>query len=114
MTSGPWGQIRTALALRIPSPSISPRSLRTAAIVVDWHKPVETAAALQSLRGMTIPLDTLICIENESTDQETPRTGGGVAQGTIVIPIAENIGFAAAVNLGVARALRDGAEWILL
>jgi len=55
----------------------------------------------------------VICIAQEySTDDLAVLAEG--APGATVLAIEENLGYAASVNLGVRRAMDEGADWVLL
>ena len=88
--------------------------MRTAAVVVDWRKPNETLAALRSLSRMVPPPDTIVCVENESAAEQVRLLNAQAPSTVKFIECAQNIGFAAAVNLGMKAALEDGAEWVLV
>jgi GT2 family glycosyltransferase len=88
--------------------------LRTAAVVVDWRRPHETLAALHSLASMTPCPDTVFCVENGCSAEEVATVRAGAPSDVTMVELTNNIGFAAAVNLGVEHALRSGAQWILL
>ena len=88
--------------------------VRTGAVVVDWHRPDDTLAALDSLRAMVPQPDVLVCVENGCTAEEVELVRRGAPPATKIIELPENIGFAGAVNLGVAKALEAGADWVLL
>jgi GT2 family glycosyltransferase len=88
--------------------------VRTAAVVVDWRRPDDTLAALDSLASMTPQPDLMVCVENGCTTEEVASVRTGAPPATKVIELPENIGFAGAVNLGAAQALDAGADWILL
>jgi GT2 family glycosyltransferase len=80
---------------------------RVAIVIPTWNRAGLLAQALASLTGQTYPIDRVIVVDNGSTDDS-----GGVAAraGAEVISLAENAGFAVAVNRGLQEAA--GAEWI--
>ena len=88
--------------------------VRTAAVVVDWRRPDDTRVALGSLAAMVPQPDVLVCVENGCTVEEMELVRMGAPPATKIIALPENIGFAGAVNLGVAQAVDAGADWILL
>jgi len=63
---------------------------------------------------MTLPPDQLICIENGSRTQDVAEVRSRSPAGVILLELPQNVGFAAAANYGVDRAIEDGADWILL
>jgi GT2 family glycosyltransferase len=88
--------------------------LRTCAVVVDWRRPHETLEALESLASMTPCPDTIYCVENGCTREETAIVRASAPSCVELIELPTNIGFAAAVNLGMREAVHGGAEWVLL
>ena len=90
------------------------RMVKTAAVVVDWRRPDDTLSALSSLAAMVPRADVLVCVENGSSAEEVARVRTSAPPDTKIVELHENIGFAGAVNLGVAQALDAGADWILL
>jgi GT2 family glycosyltransferase len=88
--------------------------VKTAALVVDWRRPDDTLGALGSLAAMVPTPDLLVCVENGSSAEDVARVRTLAPPATKVIELRENIGFAGAVNLGVAQALEAGADWVLL
>ena len=78
------------------------------AVVLNWNGGEDTLAALRSLDG--IPT---ICVDNGSTD------GSDLAvtkecPGVELLRTGANLGFAGGNNVGLARALERGADWVLL
>lgn len=63
---------------------------------------------------MVVQPDALICVENGCTRDEVATVSAAAPPSTRIIETADNIGFAAAVNLGMAVALEGGADWVLL
>lgn len=88
--------------------------MRTAAVVVDWRRPVETVEALRSLAAMKPPADVLICVENGCAPEDSKVVRKAAPHSTEFINSPRNIGFAAAVNLGIQKALHSGTDWVLL
>ncbi len=88
--------------------------VQTAAVVVDWRRPDDTLGALSSLAAMVPQPDVMVCVENGCSPEEVALVRGAAPPATKVVELHENIGFAGAVNIGVAEALGAGANWILL
>ena len=88
--------------------------MKTAALVVDWGRPQETEAALQSLAAMTPPPDVLIRVDNASPSIGVEPVSKTAPKGTVLIDLDKNIGFPAAVNVGMEAALAHGVDWTLL
>jgi GT2 family glycosyltransferase len=78
------------------------------AVVLNWNGGEDTLAALRSLDGIAT-----ICVDNGSTD------GSDLAvavecPGVELLRTGANLGFAGGNNVGLARALERGADWVLL
>lgn len=84
----------------------------TWSIIINWRRPEETCACLEALlRG--VDARTVLVIDNGSGDdsvrliqQRFPRVW--------LLPLAHNVGFARAANIGGALALRRGAAAVFL
>jgi GT2 family glycosyltransferase len=86
---------------------------RVSAVVLGWNGREDTLACLRSLGRATYPDLSVVVVDNASTD------GGPEAVTTEftsvrLIRLDENRGFAGGVNVGVAAALGDGADAVLL
>jgi GT2 family glycosyltransferase len=81
--------------------------------IVHWLNLGDTVACLRSLAAVNYPRLTVILVNNGSSDfaESVVRQALPYLQ---VIQAQHNMGFAAANNLAVARALRDGAEFVFL
>lgn len=88
--------------------------MKTAALVVDWGQPALTIAALQSLAAMTPAPDLLIRVDNGSPGLGIEPVSESAPQGTILVDLPMNIGWPAAVNIGMEVALSNGADWTLI
>jgi len=80
---------------------------RVAIVIPTWNRSEMLAKSLENLARQTYPVDCVIVVDNGSTDDSA-----GVARraGAQVISLAENQGFAPAVNRGIQEA--RAAEWI--
>ncbi|MDO5060372.1 MAG: glycosyltransferase [Actinomycetaceae bacterium] len=74
------------------------------AVVVAWNRPHLLQETLDGLLSQTRPLDTVIVIDNASTD-ETPEVAKNHALQPEVITMAENLGGAGGFAAGIARAV---------
>lgn len=85
--------------------------MRVAVVIVNWNGGALLDRCLAALEAQTRAPDRLVLVDNASTDGSLERAGSRhpAAQ---VIRLAENAGFAAAVNLGVTAAV--GCEWVAL
>jgi GT2 family glycosyltransferase len=86
---------------------------RLAVIVVTWNSREDTLRCLASLRGELGSGDTVVVVDNASTDgtadgvrREHPRVH--------VLGAGANVGFAGGNNIGLRWALDQGYRWVLL
>lgn len=63
---------------------------------------------------MVPTVDILICIENGCTIQDVAMVRASAPPRAALVELQDNVGFAAAVNIGMNKALEEGAEWVLL
>ncbi|HEX4155741.1 MAG TPA: glycosyltransferase family 2 protein [Acidobacteriaceae bacterium] len=83
-----------------------------AAVVVTYHP---DAIVLENLCGLFSQTRHLIVVDNGSSVAElAPFRLAAQSQGFELIENGENLGIAAALNLGIQRARRLDAEWVLL
>ncbi len=85
---------------------------KTMAVVVSWNLRDEVLRCLQSLE-MQKGLDGIIVVDNASSDGAPEAVGKNHPQAELM-KNSENIGFAAAANMGVSRAMEAGADFVLL
>jgi len=84
-----------------------------AVVVLSWNGRADTLACLASLAAVDYPELAPIVVDNGSSD----GTGEALARafpGVEVIRSELNLGFAGGSNLGIARALELGAQYVLL
>lgn len=86
---------------------------RVAAVVVAWRDLGATIDAVKSLLDSTIPLDPVVCIAQQLSPGDLARLAP-VMEGHDLVTLDDNVGFAAAVNLGISRARAGGATWVLV
>lgn len=88
-------------------------SVRVAAVLVVWRSLGSTIAAIESLLASSVPLDPIVCVAQELDKADLGMLTQALSQGE-VIALDDNIGFAAALNLGIARALDQKCSWVLI
>jgi GT2 family glycosyltransferase len=88
-------------------------SARVTAVVLGWNGREDTLTCLRSLGQATYPALSTVVVDNASTDGG-PEAVAAEFPGVHLVRLAENRGFAGGVNAGVAVALEDGAEHVLL
>jgi GT2 family glycosyltransferase len=81
-----------------------------AAVVLNYRTPDDTFLAARSIETSRYPAD-LIVVDNGSGDERVLRA---LLPGARVIATSRNVGFSAGCNVGIKRALDDGAEAVLL
>jgi GT2 family glycosyltransferase len=80
-----------------------------AAVVVAWRAGERAGACLARLADVA-PAAQLILVDNEAGD----GSGVDAPDGTVVVRLADNRGFAGGANAGLTRAFLDGAEHAVL
>ena len=88
--------------------------VKSASVTVNWGPPSDTVVALQSLASMTRPPDLIICIDNGSPAADVSQLRAGMPKNTVFIALDDNIGLAAAHNVGMDYALSQDVDWTLL
>ena len=85
-------------------------------VVLNCNNYTDTKECIESIRQSLYPIDRIILVDNGSRDnsieklEENYRQSGKLE----IIRNGINEGFARCVNVGIRRALDDGAEYILL
>lgn len=87
------------------------RNFRVAVVIVNYNAGNHLVKCLQAVRTQTIPVDRCILVDNASAQRPITGTENWLS-GIELIRLGENIGFAAANNLGVEKA--EDMEWIAL
>ncbi len=87
---------------------------KVAIVTLNWNGLSDTAELLTSLQAVTYPNFTTIVVDNGSDRDDAgeleQRFGGFIE----VIRNPENYGFAKGNNIGISRALSQGADYVLL
>ncbi len=86
---------------------------QVSAIVLNWNSREMTAECLRSLLAMDARDFEIVVVDNGSRDGSPHYLRKAFPQIT-VIENGRNLGFAAGCNVGMKRALEDGAEYVLL
>jgi len=85
-----------------------------AIIVLNWNGRDLTLDCLRSLAAVTTPQVHIIVVDNASTDGSAGAVRQHYGSRVTLIENAQNLGFAAGNNVGIRRALDDGADFVLL
>jgi len=99
--------------MKMPPLPTAPPPVRVAAIVPHWNRRDLLAALLSNMTQQTRQFDEVIVVDNGSTDGSADLAK---RKGARVVALDRNLGFAAAVNRGIAAAL-EGPEpplWIAI
>lgn len=86
--------------------------VEVAIVVLNWNGWDDTRECLQSLRAVT-PGCRVLLVDNGSTDDSVARTRTEFPE-VEVIENGANLGFTEGNNRGIARALDDGADYVML
>ena len=82
-------------------------------VIVNWNGKQVTLECLESLRLVTYANHTVILVDNGSTDGSREAIAKGFPEVTL-IDSGSNLGFSGGNNIGIKRALDDGADAVLL
>ena len=82
-------------------------------VVLNWNSRDDTLAALGSACRATGDPSLVICVDNGSSDGSVEAISEAFPE-VRLIESGANLGFAGGNNLGIAEALRLGAEWVVL
>lgn len=83
-------------------------------VVVNWNLAEETIACITSLLAAGAYPQTIIVVDNNSTDASVAELHEAFDGTVTVIENDRNLGFAGGTNVGIEHALADGAQRILL
>ena len=97
-----------------PRPESAEAPVKTASVTVNWGSPDDTIVALRSLASMAPGPNLIICVDNGSSGVELSQLRAGMPKDTVLIELDENLGVAAAHNVGIEYALSQDVDWTLL
>jgi GT2 family glycosyltransferase/glycosyltransferase involved in cell wall biosynthesis len=87
----------------------------TGIVLLNWNNEPDTRRALESLRQVTQPAHRVYVVDNGSVDGSMDRIEAAFrGEGHVFLRNAENLGFSGGCNVGIRRALDDGADSVLL
>lgn len=84
-------------------------------LVLNYRDAIRTIACVRGL--LSAGVENVLVVDNSGTDAGMLRADqfSGWAPGVVLLDVGKNLGFAAGVNLGVARCLREWPGcWVLL
>jgi hypothetical protein len=96
----------------IPVPSTAPPSV--AVVILTWNGKALTLDCLRSLEAVTTPDVRIMVVDNASTDGTVDAIRARYGERLSIVVNSSNLGFAGGNNVGIRRALDDGARFVLL
>ncbi|GAC1655518.1 MAG: hypothetical protein NVS4B8_30620 [Herpetosiphon sp.] len=81
-------------------------------IILNWRHAEATCRCLARLRTSVSPASVIV-LDNASGDGSVARIAGAFPE-VVLLPLEQNLGFAAAVNIGIRYAVEQGADAICL
>jgi GT2 family glycosyltransferase len=92
-------------------PSANPK---VAVVVLAWNGKSLTLACLESLEALRYENATVILVDNASTDGTAAEVRKAFGARVAVVENRENLGFSRGNNIGIRKALDEGADFVLL
>lgn len=83
------------------------------AVILNTNKREDTLACLASLVRQTYPALRILVLDNASTDG-SPEAVRRLYPQAELLALTDNRGYAGNNNVGIARAMADGSDWILV
>jgi len=97
-----------------PAPAEPGSAPKVAVIVLNWNGLDLTLDCLESLLATTWPNLDVYLVDNASSDGSVEAVQEKYAGRVKIIVNGTNLGFAGGNNIGIDRALNDGADYVLL
>ena len=83
-------------------------------VISNYNGWQDTVQCLESLQKQTYRDFEIIMLDDASTTDSVQQLQKHLTENTVFLPQEANVGFAAANNVGMRRALADGCDWVLL
>lgn len=83
-------------------------------VISNYNGWQDTVQCLESLQKQTYRDFEIILLDDASTNDSVQQLQKHLTENTVFLPQEANVGFAAANNVGMRRALADGCDWVLL
>lgn len=83
-------------------------------VISNYNGWQDTVQCLESLQKQTYRDFEIILLDDASTNDSVQQLQKHLTENTVFLPREANVGFAAANNVGMRRALADGCDWVLL
>lgn len=107
------GTTATSPSAHSPGAADAARPALVAVVIVHWRNVADTVACLESLAAVEYAALEVVLVNNGSPDFDAAAFAAALP-GLVMVAAPRNLGFSGGNNLGIARALADGAEYILL
>lgn len=99
--------------MEIGLPDQGPLAPRIGAVILNWNLPHQTLACVRSLRESTLKVDSLLVVDNGSTDDSVMVLRRELGADD-VLDLQTNTGFSGGMNAGI-RAMRNrGMDYMLI
>ena len=86
---------------------------RVTAVLLNWNRWSDTVACLASLQRQDYPDFNVLVVDNNSTDDSVTQIHAAMPD-TELLQSGANLGFGGGCNVGIKRALADGADYVWL
>lgn len=83
-------------------------------VILNWNQPAATIECVRSLLADGFAAASILVVDNGSTDGSLARMAEALGPSVPILRSDSNLGFAGGCNLGIRRALGEGAAWVLL
>ncbi len=84
------------------------------AVVVNWNLKQDTIACVELLLEAGSILANIIIVDNGSTDGSVSALREHFGPSLTIVECQENLGFGRGSNLGIQKAIKSGANWVLI
>lgn len=82
-------------------------------IILNWNQPDDTLECIESLKESNYPANTIILVDNGSSDG-SPEVIQGHHPDVTLLQQTQNLGFCESNNIGIQYALAQGADYVFL
>lgn len=83
-------------------------------VILNWNQPAATIDCVRSLLSEGFAAERILVVDNGSTDGSVEQMRSALGPELPILRSEVNLGFAAGCNLGIRRALGEGARWVFL
>jgi GT2 family glycosyltransferase len=90
--------------------------MRLAIVILNWNGAADTLACLDSVERARVEGVEAVVVDNGSAEDDVARVAAAVAARpwAEIVRNAENLGFTGGCNVGIARALERGADYVMV